>query len=260
MKIIWHALLAIFYVFQIIALLLFLDVDLERSLDVTFLSRNLLTDNLETTVKTIYNLRISHALTAILALTAVWHLRFAFGSKLQLQVIEQKINVWRWLIGGILLGAIAALTALVFGNSDLSYLILILSSGVAYGWLGLLREYLLAQQPRQGTSPRATNKLFWQISGKLVFSLQKISLIIPWLLIGVSLLASYFWAQDSVDPDHYFIFGMGLALALAWLFNTLSASQKFAQWRSYAFADGSYFVAHGILFSAWVWMIALLGV
>ena len=260
MKVVWHAALAIFYVLQAIAILLFLDVGLERSLDITFLSHNLFTDDLATTVRTVYTLQISHALAGILTLTAVWHLIFIIGTKLRRYIVEQKINVWRWLLGGLLLGTIAALTALVLGNSELSYLLLLIVIGLACGWLGLLREYLVAQESRQGNSNRAASQLFWQIATRLVFSLQRAGLIIPWLLIAISAVASYFWARESVVAEYYFVFAAGFLLVLAWLLNTVLASRQFAQWRNYDFVDKAYFVAHGIFFSAWIWIIVSLGV
>ena len=260
MKVVWHAVLAIFYVLQAAAILFFLDVGLERSLDITFLSHNLFTDGLATTIRTVFTLQISHALAGMLALTAIWHLIFILGTKLRRHIVEQKINVWRWLLGGLLLGAVAALTTLVLGNGELSYLLLLVAAGIACGWLGLLREYLAAQESRQGRGNRATSQLFWQITTRLVFSLQRTSMIIPWLLIAISAAASYFWARESVVVEYYFVFAAGFLLVLLWLLNTALVSRQFAQWRNYAFADKAYFVTHGIFFSAWIWIIVLLGV
>ena len=260
MKVAWHAALAILYVLQAAAILLFLDVDLERSLDITFLSHSLLSDGLEITVRTIYNLQINYALGGMLGLTAIWHLIFLLGPKLHRHIIEQKINVWRWLLGGFLLGAIAALTALVLGNGEVSYLLLLLAAGLACGWLGLLREYLVAQESRQGSGSRASSQLFWQIATRLVFSLQRATMVIPWLLVAIATVASYFWAGEEINVGYYYVFAAGFLLVMAWLLNTVLTGRQVSRWRNYAFADGAYFVAHGIFFSAWVWMVVLLGV
>ena len=259
MKVIWHALLALFYVAQITAIVLFMEIELVRPIDVTFLSSNVLTGELQTTTKAIYDLRLGHALIALLGLTAAWHLRFALGTRLQRHILEQKINVWRWLIGGLLLGLVAALTALVFGSNDLAYLLLLVALGMACGWLGLLREYLTAQAAHRAAGARATAKLFWQITNKLVFSLQRVIVLLPWLLIAVSLIAAHFWAQAGITREYYLVFAMGMGLAVAWLLNMVFSGRQFAHWRNYAFADTAHFVAHAILFSGWVWLLAMLG-
>ena len=259
MKVIWHALLALFYVVQITAIVLFMEIKLVRPIDITFLSGNALTGELQMTARAIYDLRLDQALITLLGLTAVWHLRFALGNKLQRDILKQKINVWRWLGGGLLLGIVAGLTALVFGSSDLAYLLVLVALGMACGWLGLLREYMTAQAVHQGTGSRATTKLFWQITNKLIFSLQRAITLLPWLLIAVGLAAAYFWAQSGLTQAYYFVFAAGFGLALAWLLNMVFSGRQFAQWRNYAFADSAYFVAHAILFSGWVWLLAVLG-
>lgn len=254
---------ALLYFAQIVLVILFVDSGLYRSLDVTFLSENDLTGQLQTTLRSIYDIDLKHTLIVILATGGCLHLLFGFKAGDYAKTIKQKLNVWRWLVGGLMFGFIATVTAIVMGVADLTYLLMIFASMLTFGWLGLAAEYLhLHIDPGKSRSGAVEkkNSALRQVFG-LIFSLKRVSGLFPWLMIGVSLVAGGMLASSTVGWQHSLIYFVGLLPILVWLIN-ISHYCGFgpaSDAKDYSKSETIYLASLLVSTSAWVWLVALLG-
>ena len=255
----WHLLLAFIYFVQIALFYYFIDSDLYKSLDLVYLSQNLLTGELQTTVKTVYDLNLKHVLPIVLMVGGLLHLHFGLRKEMYQRIVSQKVNIWRWLNGGIVLSLMLSLTALLLGIHNLTYLLLLGGSMLVFGWLGLLTEYIAVRAATERGKTRQSRERVaaWsQLSG-LIFSLQKITGLFAWLLVGASLLGGSVLAAESFGLWNYLIYLSGLLLVALWLFIVAAGRKGIGNRRDHSRVEVVHYTCGLFVISIWVWSIAL---
>lgn len=254
----WNLLLAFFYFVQAVALIFLIDLNLSRQIDVTFLSQNLLTGNLQTTVRTIYDVNLGQILPIIPLIIGLFHLVFGVKTKLYKQILKQKLNIWRWLINGLIYGLILAFTAMILGITDIVYLLLLTGSMFTFSWLGLIAEYIKTSEFKKTVKKSAVSRdktVVLEQLFKLIFGLQKLNGLIPWLLLSISLLSGALLATSTAVWGHYLVYVSGLLLLLFCVFNA-GIYYKAIEERRYSSVEGTYFALNFIFISSWLWLIA----
>lgn len=257
----WNLILAGLYFVQAIVIYLFIDTNLTRPLDVTFLSENLLGGQLQTTVKTIYDLDFKSVLLILPSIAGLFHLVYGLKPQSYKKVLLQRVNVWRWLISGLMSGLVLALTALILGVSDVAYLLLLVVAMLGFGWMGLLTEYLKAHiEPakKRSTKVEQKNEALKQLLG-LVTSLKRMNGLLPHLMVGISLVSGYLLATQTYDWRYSLIYLNSLFLIIIWLMNAAADKDADKKPRNYSSIESVYMGSSLIFISVWVWLVALIG-
>ncbi len=257
----WNLILAVLYLAQGVLIYLLMDVTLSRPLDVTFLSRNVLDGQLQTTVKTIYDLDFRPVLLIVPSIAGLFHLVFGLKTRVYQGVLQRRINIWRWLIGGIISGLILSLTALILGVADLAYLLLLFASMLGFGWLGLITEYIKAcveLTKSKSVKIQRKDKALRQLLN-LVFSFKEVSGLLPWLLVGISFASGGLLATGTYGWQHSLIYLSGLLLVVVWLINSATDHTKTKKRRNYSAVESVYIFSSFVFTSAWIWLVASLG-
>ena len=250
----WQIILACIYLLNVGAMIFF-KLDIIRIIDISFLSRNFLTNNLESANRIIFELPVQILIFISLGLLCLYHLYYGLRLTKYSQVLKRGYNQQRCLVFGLSLALILVSTALILGISELSYLVVLLIVSLIASALGLINEYLATHKQASLVKIFKENPVCRRSPVKLIFILQKLSYLGVWLLLGISLLMSYLWA----DLTNFWLWGsiylVGLLFYIVILiFNYLNL-KSYRLFKQYSNFEGLQGLSLVIFITVWLWLI-----
>jgi hypothetical protein len=224
------------------ALMLLLSNDFSLPVTTSFLEFDEVSEKLVVAEDTLLDLRIAPLLASFLFISAFAHLALSLPGVYQWYVrnLREGINYARWYEYALSASVMIVVIAMLTGIYDLGSLILIFALNAAMIFFGLQMEV----QNRGAASVNWTPFVLGSFAG-----------IIPWIVIGLYLLAP---ASRSIGDVPTFVYGIYISL-FVW-FNMFAVNmflqyRKTGPWRDYLFGERMYILLSLTAKSALAWQV-----
>ena len=252
----YNLVIAGIYLANLVAII-FLSQAFSRSIDISYISHHLLTDNLNVASRTVFDISIVYLLAVILAIGSLYHLFLALKPNFYQQLIDKKLNYFKWLTLGLMIGISLVVSALLLGINDLAYLLSLVLFSLVFAGLNIVSEYLVANKTKLKTVLKI--KIFKQDLLKFIFILQKLSSILILLVIGISLLAISLWS----NVGSVWIYLVIYLVCLLWLASLLAINYAYVKdkplLKNYANLEIFQIGATAIFLVSWLWLVINFG-
>jgi hypothetical protein len=223
-------------------IMLLLSTDFSLPVATSFLEFDEVSEKLVTAEDTLLDLRIAPLVASFLFISAFAHLVLTLPGVYQWYVrnLRLGINYARWYEYALSASVMIVVIAMLTGMYDLGSLILIFALTAAMIFFGLLMEVQNHRAAEVNWTP---------------FVLGSIAGIIPWIVIGLYLLAP---ASRSIGDVPTFVYGIYISL-FVW-FNMFAVNmflqyRKIGPWRDYLFGERTYIILSLTAKSALAWQV-----
>jgi len=207
----------------------------------TYLSYNEVTERLDTATETIYNIKLGPLVALFLLMSAIAHLLVSTVLySWYVRNLGRHINVARWVEYAFSSSVMIVIIAMLTGVYDVYTLISIFALNammILFGWMMELHN-----QTTQKTD--FTAFVFGCIAG-----------IVPWIVIGASLLRAGIESEGEMPTFVYYIF-----LSIAIFFNVFAINQylqykRYGRWIDYLYGERMYVILSLVAKSALAWQV-----
>lgn len=223
-------------------LMLLLSNDFSLPVTTSFLKFDKVSEKLAATDNTLLDLRIGPLVASFLFISAFAHLALTLPGAYQWYVrnLRLGINYARWYEYALSASVMIVVIAMLTGMYDLGSLILIFALNATMIFFGLQMEVQNHGAARVNWTP---------------FLLGSVAGIIPWIVIGLYLLAP---ASRSIGDVPTFVYGIYISLFI-W-FNMFAVNmflqyRKIGPWRDYLFGERMYIILSLTAKSALAWQV-----
>ncbi len=223
-------------------LMLLLSTDFALPVTTSFLEFDEVSEKLVVADDTLLNLRIAPLVASFLFISAFAHLALSLPGVYQWYVrnLRLGINYARWYEYALSASVMIVVIAMLTGMYDLGGLILIFALNAAMISFGLLMEVQNHGRARVNWTP---------------FVLGSIAGVIPWIVIGLYLLAP---ASRSMGDVPTFVYAIYISL-FVW-FNMFAVNmflqyRKIGPWRDYLFGERMYIILSLTAKSLLAWQV-----
>ena len=207
----------------------------------SYLSYNEVTERLDVATETICNIRLGPLVAMFLFMSAIAHLLVSTVLySWYVRNLERHINVARWVEYAFSSSVMIVIIAMLTGVYDAYTLISLFALNammILFGWMMELHN-----QTTKKTD--FTAFVFGCIAG-----------IVPWIVIGASLLRAGIESQGKMPTFVYYIF-----LSIAIFFNVFAINQylqykRYGRWKDYLYGERMYIVLSLVAKSVLAWQV-----
>ena len=237
----WHGGVAILLLAQVILLLVLANTHY-LSLDIEYLSQNLITDQLETATRTIAEVSVVWLLVATLAIGIVMNALLASTLFKRYQLtLEANRNRFRWLDYSLSRGLLLVIIGILLGISNLALLFAIFAVVLIQGMYSVLIDSLFKKLNRR--SLRLSRVVTWM------------AILAPWAVFIFYVVGSWLYNSGSIPIYVYGVIATALVYFLLYDFNFIRQRLGRGRWGDYMFGEKVYLITSLIFQSAIVWQI-----
>ncbi len=240
----WNWLMALLYAGQAVALFLLAN-KYYYPITTNYLTSDVLSNESGdkfaiSATRNVLDINIVYLLTALLALSAIFHVVTAFLSRRKYESqLERGFNKFRWLQYAITNSLLLLIVAMVAGVSDVSTMLLIAGSVIVSTFASLLIELNNRQSFRS------------RIPGFI----RVIATLLPWLVVAEYIKGTLMYGDGGVEQYVYYIIGSVFVLNIVALVNAKLISDKKGKWSDYLYGEETYILISFVAASAITWQI-----
>ena len=237
----WHILAGGLFTVQI-ALLLAFATDFRISLDLEYLSLNMVTDQLETATRTVTELPLVWLLVFLLAVGAVVNFTLAsvWFERYKLTLSFRR-NRFRWLNYSFARGVLLVLIATLFGVSNIALLLMIFMTALV---LGMFNVFVDSHYSRLSKRLR-----------KFSYGLTWLIILTPWMILAMYAVTNWLYDSLSVPIFVYVVTASTLIYFLSYDFSFTRQRAGKGRWANYLYGEKVHLILSFVFRSAIVWQV-----
>lgn len=246
----WHILLSAVFAVQAVAILLF-----GATHNVPIMAAYLIKDTLQSqlmhqtvlapAVHQLFMLNIAYVLAALLFVMAVFHVLLATVLRANYEAaLKQRSMRMRWIVYGVALALMMAVTALAAGVYNLDTLLALLAFGLLAGVAGLVGEVLGAQPTKRDGQLRSA-----------VCAAAIVAAVLPLLMIVLFAVATGLYGNSTVQVLAYGMLATVYAWTAAVVGNMYLVRKKIGTWATYGYGERWYLILTVVFQSLLAWEV-----